>query len=226
VELPSTLLQRRPDIASAERAVFAANAEIGVAKAAFFPTISLGAAGGWEASAGSVLQAANLFWSLGPSISLPLFQGGLLKAREKQAYAVFNENTDDYRTIVLNAFREVEDARAQLSWLGKEQQDTGQAVKSAQTTLDVALTLYRDGATDYLNVVTAQTALLQSQQSDLQLRTRRLVADVSLIRALGGGWTVSDAPLPDWTAAAAANSPAGTASPAAHASLQNAKEPQ
>ena len=225
LELPSTLLQRRPDIASAERAVFAANSEIGVAKAAFFPTISLGGVGGWQASAGNVLTAANLFWSLGPNISLPLFQGGLLKAREKQAYAVFNEATDNYRTVVLTAFREVEDARAQLSWLGEEQQDTGQAATAAQTTLDVALTLYRDGATDYLNVVTAQTALLQSQQSDLQLKTRRLVADVGLIRALGGGWTVADVPLPDWTAAAAAARP-GAPSPTESASLQTAKEPQ
>ena len=203
LELPSTLLQRRPDIASAERAVFAANAEIGVAKAAFFPTISLGGVGGWQASAGNLLTAANLFWSLGPSVSLPLFQGGLLKAREKQAYAVFNETTDNYRAVVLTAFREVEDARSQLTWLGKEQLDTDQAATSAQTTLDAALTLYRDGATDYLNVVTAQTALLQAQQSGLQLKTRRLVADVGLIRALGGGWTATDLPPPGEIAAAA-----------------------
>ena len=191
-DLPSTLLQRRPDIASAERAAAAANAEIGVARAAFFPTITFNALGGLQSSGQNLFKLADAFWSLGPSISLPLFDGGRLRAQEAGAYARFRETSAAYRSTVLTAFKEVEDNRAQLHWLGQESVDTDAGVVAAQHTLNVALALYREGATSYLEVVTAQTALLQAQQLALDLRTRRLVADVGLVRALGGGWDASD----------------------------------
>ena len=223
VGLPSTLLQRRPDVASAERSVFSANREIGVAKAAFFPTITLTGIGGFQASHTNLLSLSNTFWSLGPGVTLPIFEGGRLKARESEAYGRFRETSANYRSIVLEAFRQVEDARAQLDWLGRESQDVDTAVAASQQALDAALALYRDGGADYLGVVTAQTALLQAQQAALQLHTRRLQADVALVRAVGGGWTVSDLPTPTWTAAAGAADPSGP--PAADsASLQTAKE--
>ena len=191
-DLPSALLQRRPDIASAERAAAAANAEIGVARAAFYPNITFDALGGFQSSGQNLLTLADGFWSLGPSLSLPIFDGGRLKAQERGAYARFRETSASYRSIVLTAFKEVEDNRALLHWLGQESIDTDAGVAAAQKTLTAALALYREGATNYLDVVTAQTALLQAQQSALDIRTRRVTADVGLVRALGGGWGVSE----------------------------------
>ncbi|HEY2658106.1 MAG TPA: efflux transporter outer membrane subunit [Caulobacteraceae bacterium] len=191
-DLPSTLLQRRPDIASAERAAAAANAEIGVARAAFYPTVTFGALGGFQSSGQNLFNLADSFWTLGPSVNLPLLDGGRLRAQEAGAYARFRETSAAYRSTVLTAFKEVEDNRAVLHWLGQESADTDAGVTAAQHTLDVALALYREGATSYLEVVTAQTALLQTQQSALDLRTRRLIADVGLVRALGGGWDATE----------------------------------
>lgn len=191
-DLPSTLLQRRPDIAAAERAAAAANAEIGVARAAFYPTITFDALGGLQSSGQNLFRLADSFWTLGPSVSLPLLDGGRLRAREAGAYARFREASAAYRSAVLTAFKEVEDNRAQLHWLGQESADTEVGVTAAQHTLDSAFALYREGATSYLDVVTAQTALLQAQQQALDLRTRRLVAEVGLIRALGGGWDATE----------------------------------
>ncbi len=192
VDLPSTLLQRRPDIASAERSAAAANFEIGVARAAFYPTITFDALGGFQSSGQNLFKLADTFWSLGPSVSLPILDGGLLRAQERATYARFREVSANYRSIVLVAFKEVEDNRAMLHWLNQESADTDAGVTAAQHTLFVALTLYREGATSYLDVVTAQTALLQTQQLSLDLRTRRIVADVGLVKALGGGWDAKD----------------------------------
>ena len=127
-------------------------------------------------------------------MTLPLFTGGRLRAREAGAYASLREASDDYRSVVLAAFQEVEDRGAELRWLGQAATDEDAAVKAAQHTLDAALNLYREGAVSYLEVVTAQTALLQSQQGALSFTTRRLVADVGLIRALGGGWDDRELP--------------------------------
>ena len=179
-------------VASAERSAAAANFEIGVARAAFYPTITFDALGGFQSSGQNLFKLADTFWSLGPSVSLPILDGGLLRAQERATYARFREVSANYRSIVLVAFKEVEDNRAMLHWLNQESADTDAGVTAAQHTLFVALTLYREGATSYLDVVTAQTALLQTQQLSLDLRTRRIVADVGLVKALGGGWDAKD----------------------------------
>jgi NodT family efflux transporter outer membrane factor (OMF) lipoprotein len=187
--VPATLLQRRPDVASAERAIASANAEIGVARAAFYPTISLGGIGGVMSQGTNPFSLGDLFWSLGPSVSLPLFEGGRLKGQLAYNYARFREASADYKSTALIAFREVEDNRALLSRLEQEGVSSNAAAVAAQQTSSAATSLYSDGATSYLDVVTAQTALLQAQQGALDIRTRHFVAAVNLIRALGGGWS-------------------------------------
>lgn len=186
--IPATLLQRRPDVASAERAIASANAQIGVARAAFFPSISFNALGGIQSAGSDPFKVGDLFWSLGPSVSLPIFQGGRLKGQLAAAYARFREASAHYRSTALTAFRQVEDDRALLGQLDKEARFTGMAVGAARQTSDASTSLYRAGATSYLDVVTAQTALLQAQQSALDVRTRQFAAAVDLVRALGGGW--------------------------------------
>ena len=187
--VPSTLLQRRPDIAAAERRVAASNALIGVARAAFFPNIALNAIGGVQASNLNMLNAPSTFFSLGPALRLPIFEGGLLNAQEAATIAAYNATAADYRNTVITAFQEVEDALAQLHYYGVEQQDDRRALAAAQRTLDMSLALYRDGATNFLEVVVAQESLLGTQQLLLQLETEYLQSGVRLIRALGGGWS-------------------------------------
>ncbi len=188
-ELPSTLLERRPDVAAAERRAAAANAQIGVTRAAFFPSISLTATGGYENTGGAGwLTAPNTFWSIGPRISLPIFDAGLRSAREKEAFAIFNEASDRYRSVALIAFQQVEDNLALLHLLGDEEKNESAAVESSQRTLNLALDRYRNGAISYLDVVESQTAALQAQRTELVLRDRQLRASVGLVRALGGGW--------------------------------------
>ena len=194
--LPASLLQRRPDIASDERKVAAANADIGVAKAAFYPNISLNLTGGFQntGSGFGLLSAPYSFWSVGPSLALPLFEGGLRHAVEAGAYAARDEAASNYRSTVLAAFQEVEDNLALLHHLGQETQDETQAVTAAEHTADLSLTLYHDGAASYLDVVVAQTDALQAERTLLDLNTRRLQADIRLIRAVGGGWSTADLP--------------------------------
>ncbi|WP_206241933.1 efflux transporter outer membrane subunit [Novosphingobium terrae] len=189
VGLPSTLLQRRPDIAAAERRMFAANEGIGQARAAAFPQISLLGGGGTNSTVLSGLGSApNLFWALGPSISLPLFDGGRIKAGVARARAQWNESTATYRLTVLTAFQQVEDSLSDLHHLGDEDAAEHRAVANAEQAAQLSMNRYNKGASSYLDVVTAQTTELTARRKALQVETARLRAGVALVRALGGGW--------------------------------------
>lgn len=194
VGIPSTLLQRRPDIAAAERRLAEANARIGVAKAAYFPAVNLAAAGGYESTRQSGwLTAPNLFWSIGPSALLTIFDAGRRQAVVAQAEASFNVDGAQYRSAVLHAFQEVEDNLTLLSALTDESKEMDEAVADTRHALDIAMNRYREGIASYLEVVTAQTTAQQVQLEELNLRRRRLQASVNLIRALGGGWNAGQA---------------------------------
>ncbi|WP_454883767.1 efflux transporter outer membrane subunit [Sphingomonas oryzagri] len=184
---PSTLLQRRPDVDAAERRVYAANARIGVARAAFFPAISLGGAGGFETVGPSLFSTASSFWALGPAAAaLTVFDGGKRAAQVRVARAEFNEASATYKQTVLTAFKEVEDDLASGRDLVTQERDQRDAMQASETTRDLALTRYRDGASDYLDVVTAQTAALDAERALLDLHTRQLTTAVDTVRALGG----------------------------------------
>jgi NodT family efflux transporter outer membrane factor (OMF) lipoprotein len=187
--VPATLLQRRPDIAGAQRRMMAANANIGVARAAYFPMLTLGAQGGFESkSFSNWLSAPSAFWAVGPNALLSVFDGGLRRAQVAQARAQFDASAAYYRSTVVSAFQQVEDSLATLNHYQDASVDEKAAVDAAQRTLDFSMALYKQGATDYLTVVTSQTALLQNQLQALTLDTLQLTASVDLIRALGGGW--------------------------------------
>ena len=187
--LPSTLVERRPDIAAAERRVAAANARIGVARAALFPSLTLGASGGFQAATGALFSASNTFWALGPvSAALAVFDGGRRRAGVRIARADYDETVATYRQTVLDAFREVEDDLSAQRLLAAQEKDQHVAADAAARTRDLALTRYRDGAADYLDVVTAQTAALDAQRALLDLRSRQLQTATDTIRALGGAY--------------------------------------
>lgn len=192
VGLPSQLLERRPDIAAAERHVAAANAEIGVAAAAFFPTLDLAAAAGYQsASLAHWLSSPNLFWSLGPALAQTIFDGGRRQANRDQAGAAYDESVANYRQTVLGGFQEVEDNLATLRYLEQEAEVQQDAVRFANESLAIAGNQYRAGLVSYLNVVTAQATALASERSRVDILNRRLAASVQLVRALGGGWTAA-----------------------------------
>ena len=193
VSAPSVLLQRRPDVAAAERRAFAANRRIGVARSAFFPTVTLAASGGYQTSswAQQLLSAPNAYWSLGPQLAMALFDGGRRRAGVRQADAVFDEASAAYKGVVLTAFQQVEDNLALLNRIAEETRQEQAALDAARHTLDISLSLYRQGAGTYLDVVSAQTAALNAERAVIQLQARRLQASVDLVRALGGGWDAS-----------------------------------
>jgi NodT family efflux transporter outer membrane factor (OMF) lipoprotein len=190
--IPATLLQRRPDIAGAQRRMMAANANIGVARAAYYPSLTLGGSGGVESTSFSNwLTAPSTFWAIGPNALLSVFDGGLRKAQVAQARAEFDASAANYRGTVVGAFQQVEDSLATLNYDSEAARQEKAAVDAAQRTLNLSLALYVQGAADYLTVVTSQTALLQTQLQALSLDTLQLQASVDLIRALGGGWEAS-----------------------------------
>jgi NodT family efflux transporter outer membrane factor (OMF) lipoprotein len=187
--VPTTLLERRPDVAAAERRMIAANAEIGVARSAYFPSLTLNAQGGFESTAVSnLISAPSSYWALGPTALLSVFDGGLRRAQVAQARAVFDASAANYRGTVVAAFQQVEDSLAALNHYHDAAAEENAAVEAAQRTLNLSMALYKQGAVDYLTVVTSQTALLQAQLQALNLDTLRLSASVDLVRALGGGW--------------------------------------
>ncbi|VBB14841.1 efflux transporter outer membrane subunit [Burkholderia stabilis] len=192
--IPATLLQRRPDVAAAERRMAAANAQIGVVRAAFFPDITLGLIGGYQSSGlGHWLSAPNEIWSLGPNLALTLFDGGRRQALTDQAHAKLAENGAQYRAVVLAACQQVEDNLALTHHLGDEADREQEALDAAERTLQLSMSRYRDGVVSYLDVVTAQTTELNTKVAMLELNTRRQLASVGLIAALGGGWATDEA---------------------------------
>ena len=189
LSLPSALLERRPDIAAAERRVAAANAQIGVAQAAFFPALILNAAGGYQgASFANLLSAPNQFWSFGPALAGTLFDGGLLSAQKAQAVAVYDSSVANYRQTVLTGFQEVEDNLAALRILKQEIEVQQAATESAQTALLITNNQYQAGTVSYLSVMTVQVTSLNADSSELNMVGRDLVASVGLVTALGGSW--------------------------------------
>ena len=189
VSLPSQLLERRPDIASAERSVIAANANIGVAKAAYYPDFSLSLSGGYSSSQyQDWISVPNRFWSVGPKISLPLFDGGQRSAEVDRNEAMYDQTVAKYRQTVLDGLREVENYMVQLKVLGDESVVQEQALASARESLRLTSNQYKAGLIAYLDVVSVQTTALSTERSVLNLLQSRLIASVKLIAALGGGW--------------------------------------
>ena len=195
VGLPSELLERRPDIASAERLMASANAQIGVAKAAYYPNISLGATGGFESSAITTLfSGPSILWSAGPSALFTVFDVGRRRAASDQAVAAYDQAVANYRQTVLTGFQQVEDNVAALRILEHETQVQDKAVTAAQKYLELANTRYKGGVTSYLEVTTAQTAALSDEVTAVNLLGRRMVDAVTLVQALGGGWNSAELP--------------------------------
>ena len=197
VGLPSQLLERRPDIAAAERRVAEANAEIGVTKAAFFPSLILGATGGFEStSLATWFTWPARFFSLGPTLTQTLFDKGRRKAATEVARAQYDGTVANYRQTVLTAFQEVEDNLAALRILNHELDQQNAAVASAQRALNLSTERYKSGIDSYLNVITAQATLLNNQRTAVNLQMQQMTASVELIKALGGGWNESQLPSP------------------------------
>jgi NodT family efflux transporter outer membrane factor (OMF) lipoprotein len=190
--VPSTLLQRRPDIAAAERRVAEANARIGIARAAYFPSLTLSAQGGFQSDQyPGLLTAPNHYWAIGPSLFETIFDGGKRKAGVRAARAATDEAGARYRSVALNAFAQVEDNLAQIDHIGVARTDQKDAADAAQHSVDLSLDRYKEGAVGYLDVVQAQTTALDAQRTLLSLNTNQLRASVQLIKALGGGWSTS-----------------------------------
>lgn len=188
--IPSQLLERRPDIISSERSMAAASAQIGVAKAAYFPSLSLTGAAGYEsANPAAIFDWQNTIASLGASVTAPIFTGGRLRANLDQARAAYQASVSQYEKTVLTAYQQVEDQLAALHFLSMQERDSASAVASSQAEERIALNRYDAGLVSYLNVVFSEQTLLDNEQSEAQVSGQRLVATVVLVKALGGGWT-------------------------------------
>ena len=195
VALASELLERRPDIAAAERAAAAANAQIGVAKAAYFPTLNLSASTGFRAQTlANLLSAPSRFWSLGAAAAEGLFDAGARRAASEQALAAYDAQVATYRQTVLAAFQDVEDNLAALRILEQEAVLQDEVAQSALHALELTINQYKAGVVSYLNVITAQTTAYNSQSAAMNVLGRRLTASVGLVRALGGGWNAEELP--------------------------------
>jgi NodT family efflux transporter outer membrane factor (OMF) lipoprotein len=195
VGLPSELLERRPDVAAAERLMASANAQIGVAKSAYYPLVNLAAAGGFESgSITTLLQGPSALWSAGPSAVFTIFDVGRRRAASDQAIAAYNQAVANYRETVLTGFQQVEDNVAALRILEHEAEVEDKAVSAAQKYLELANQRYKGGVTSYLEVTTAQTAALSDEVTAVNILGRRMVDAVTLVQALGGGWDRSSLP--------------------------------
>ncbi|PUA16727.1 efflux transporter outer membrane subunit [Glaciimonas sp. PCH181] len=216
VGIPSTLLERRPDISSAERLAAAANAQIGVAKAAYFPALTLSASGGFESNSfANWLTFPSRVWSLGPALAQTIFDGGARKAQTEQAIAAYDGTVAAYKQAVLTSFQEVEDNLASLRILEEEASVQDETVQSARLAVTLILNQYKAGLVNYTSVATVQATALSAENSALSILNRRMAASVQLIAALGGGWSQGE--LPDGKAI---NKAATSASPNAVATAK------
>jgi len=187
--VPSDVLERRPDVASAERAMAAANAQIGIASAAFYPSITIGQTLGFESrTLSNLFDAPSLLWSFGASVTQPIFNGGRLAANVDVARANYDATVANYRRVVLTAMQEVEDGITGLAALERADAQARISVETARRVLDLATARYEGGATTYLDVITAQQSLLAAERLAAQLGGQRLLTSVFLIKALGGDW--------------------------------------
>ena len=193
--VPADVLRNRPDVAESERQTAAASEQIGSSRANFFPRVSLIALGGTQDTNFRLLNPNNLFGTIGPSLDIPLFDAGLRQAELQIAKAQFTEAAENYRATVLRAMQEVQDELSSLRWLANEYSQTSTAAVAARRAAELSLTLYRDGASSFLDVVTAQSAALQAEGQAIALHTRQLVAEIGLMLALGGGWAAPPEPL-------------------------------
>jgi len=197
--VPSTLLQRRPDIAMAERDMATANRQIGVSRAAFYPNVSLKANGGFDANGFDLANLANSMWSYGADVSMPIFEGGLRRAALQSSWSQYRETRDYYRSAVLSAFREVDDGLSRTDRLWEENDRLKKAATAALQMQDMTMTLYKGGLSAYLDAIIAQEAALDARIEQVKVEARYFQSEVSLIRALGGGWNDRLLPTPDQT---------------------------
>jgi multidrug efflux system outer membrane protein len=191
--VPSDVLERRPDISTAERLMAYQNAQVGIARSAFYPHITLSGSGGWQSrDLAPLLNAPSLFWSLGADALQPIFEGGRNRANLAAARSAYDQSVANYRQAVLTAFQQVEDGISNLSTLSQALTTQGAAVEDARRALEIANNRYIGGVTSYLDVITAQTTLLTSQRLETQLLGQRMVSSVYLVKALGGGWDAKE----------------------------------
>jgi NodT family efflux transporter outer membrane factor (OMF) lipoprotein len=224
--VPSQLLERRPDVAASERLMAQANAQIGVAVAAYYPTLTLSASAGFEsAKLSKWLTWPSRLWSAGPSVSETIYDGGLRRATVEQYRAQYDQTVANYRNTVLTAFQQVEDNLAGLRILSEEIQQQDTAIRSAQRSLNLATDRYRLGIDPYLNVITAQTTLFSNQQTAVTLRITQIVDSVQLIEAVGGGWDASTLPTPHQIISRQAQFSAATAAQSSESSPPAASNP-